>query len=346
MIGKQEIISTLVAASLIPLLAFCQKAEQESNSAALLSVVGLSDPAGSDSSMKDNGVFRELVFPTREICKVSSLDAQEGGGMDIQKVCLNYTASSVTIDLYFYSAVTLGWGDPYIYFYDIYDGEANDLLIFDSGRHFHIVRDRDNNGHFETEVFSGTSITTYDFGKHYRVTVPRGVLPDISSRDVWVYAMSSQDRAPNTGAMHLTAGLSTNTLDPAEGGIDDYRKLKAGYDSTVSYIELELHLPVAALGWGEPYVRLYDPAIGSPDHYMVFWTGSEVTLKQDTNGDGYFETILYSGQTLTQLEGGSRYTFLIPAGLINNMQNKNIWSYSMQSLDRVPDGYNDYMTFP
>lgn len=346
----------LACASLIPLLSFCQQsADRNSEAAALLGLIqpganGTQNTAanaddfhatGIDTRI-DAGISSQLIL--RQVCGVQAYDAQEGGSVDLKQACISYSPSQITMDLYFFAPVTAGWGNPYVYFYDSHDAMARDMLIFDSAQAFHIQRDRDGNGAFETLVFSGSSVAVLDGGHHYTVTLPRGVMPDISSRRIWAYAMSSRDRLPDSGALEFTANVSTAVTDPSEGGADDYSRLKVGYDAGISYIELELYNPVNQLAWGAPYVYLYDPAAGSSGRYLVLWTGTEVQLRQDADGDGAFEALLYSGNSLTRLENGQRFTMILPGGLISDMASKTIWSYSMQSHDRVPDA--GVLTFP
>ncbi|MBN2737457.1 MAG: hypothetical protein JXR70_10790 [Spirochaetales bacterium] len=265
------------------------------------------------------------------------LDPEEGSKPDFQYLYVTYNSSIIYVYLYFYQPVTLSWGSPYVYLYDTLDNNDRDMIIFPSSTSFEIRRDKDANGHFETNVYSGSTVLSYNNGSIYRVSVPKGVFPDIGSRRIWAYSMTSKDRVPNTGYLTFSYNNSTSILDKSEGISPDHSELELGFDDTNSYMELDYHNVVSGLSWGSPYTYIYDLSIQSQRFLIAFNSTTHFNIHQDKDANGHFETLVYTGATGMALDGGKRVTITFPKALIPSLTTKKIWSYSMNSTDRIPD---------
>ena len=302
-----------------------------------------------DCSLDNSGIMEEKdslnlnsadpVINDISLARASSLkiDPQEGSSFDFRYLYVYYNSSYVYVYLFFYAPVSLKWGNPYIYLYDKADNNDRDMIILKSSSSFEIRRDKDHNGHFETSVYSGKSITTYAGGATYKVTIPKGALPDIGSRKIWAYSMGSKDRVPDSGYMEFSHNISTSTTDAAEGVNPDHSELEIGYDDMNSYAELDFHTVVPALVGGSPFIYLYD-LYNSSQRYMVYFSSStNFAIRQDTDSNGHFETLVYTGTSGLKLDGGKRYTITFPNGTIPSLATKKMWSYSMNSKDRIPN---------
>ena len=95
------------------------------------------------------------------------------------------TAFTVTILLYSESEVSPGGHNLYMY------STHHHLINFNS-ESFQLRKDAGADGHFEEVVYSG-AVNKMPDGS-IQITVPAGLVPDISSKRVWAYSQSSRDR--------------------------------------------------------------------------------------------------------------------------------------------------------
>jgi hypothetical protein len=270
-------------------------------------------------------------------------DAQEGTDPDLKNINIYYNSSNVYIYIYFYNAVSIGWGDPYIYLYDTINNNDRDMIIFTSETTYSIRRDQNADGYFETTVYNGTTMIKYNGGLNYTIVIPKSALPDIGSKNIWAYSMTSTDRLPNTGSISFNTNTSTSMTDTVEGVSPDFIEIEAGYDELGSYLEINLNTAISSLSWGNPYIYFYD-TIDAAGRYMIAFNDiNNFEVRQDQNADGYFETYIYSGTSGLLLDSGKRFVITMPLSTIPSLSTKNIWTYSMTSYDRIPD--SGYLTF-
>lgn len=270
-------------------------------------------------------------------------DPREGVNPDFSNLRVTYDAKYITIYMNFYNPTSLQWGNPYIYLYDTIDDSDRDMIIFTSSSTFIVRRDKDGNGHFETLVYKGSSIKSDLKGTVYTVKIPKGVMPDIGSRRVWAYDMTSKDRVPDKGYIEFNTNTSASVTDINEGLTIDHEELEVGYDEHNIYVELDYYQPVSALSWGDPYVRLFDTVIDEQRYIIIFKNNTEYEIRQDVDGNGHNETSVYTGHTVFKLDGGKRYTVTIPLWAIPSVSTKRCWGYTMSLKDLIPN--TGYLTF-
>ena len=117
--------------------------------------------------------------------------------------------------------------------------------------------------------------------------------------------------------------------DKTEGKSPDFRKILVSYDDTTVYVTIVFNSGVDKL-IGADFVYMY-----GTHHDMIRLTSGSFRLERDGAGDGHFEERVYSG-SIRQVPTDA-ITLEIPIEYLPDIAEKEIWAFSMQSRDRVPD---------
>lgn len=147
----------------------------------------------SKDRIPDNGY---LALNT--ITSVMTTDPAEGGYFDFRELEVGFDKNSIYVERDFYTPVA--YIHPHVYFFDK-SGNGDDYMVFVNYDYstFDIRQDNDNNGHWETIVYSGTSGMLLDGNTRYSLVFPKSVIPDIANKKMMSYSISDQDRIPNSG---------------------------------------------------------------------------------------------------------------------------------------------------
>lgn len=124
-------------------------------------------------------------------------------------------------------------------------------------------------------------------------------------------------------------GEETFTTDPEEGSSPDFKQLSVAYDGTDVTITIEYYEDIDITNAGD-FVYLYDT-----NREVVSFGSSSFTVRRDNGADGHFEELLTSGTVTSPAARTLQMTFA--QSHMTDIATKDIWAYSMTSLDRLPD---------
>jgi len=134
---------------------------------------------------------------------------------------------------------------------------------------------------------------------------------------------------PITPIKPITPANSFSADDPSEGGNPDFKKLTMSFDSQSVTVKLEFYSAVQLQNAGN-FVYLY----GNTNDVINFGS-QEFNIRRDNDTNGHFEELLISGN-VTQTNG-TTLELSFPSAIMSDIANKDIWVYSMNSQDRLPD---------
>lgn len=123
--------------------------------------------------------------------------------------------------------------------------------------------------------------------------------------------------------------------DPAEGNSPDFRELTIGVSTDEIIITIDFNTENDITNAGH-FVYLYNT-----NNHMVSFDENTFELRLDSEPNGAFETLVYSG-TVDQPES-TQLQMTIPASNISDIFGKEVWGYSMDSTDRIPDSGSLYI---
>ncbi|MBN2146768.1 MAG: hypothetical protein JW726_05235 [Anaerolineales bacterium] len=140
----------------------------------------------------------QLVDHTRGDCASFSSyivdDPAEGANPDLHRLVVSCNQGMLYITISFYP--DRASQPDFVYLYaEYHDG------LFLRGSTFGLMRDRKVDGLFEESLYTGQVERLSE--DEIRLAVPLEYMPDWASKQVWVYSMSSKDRLPDDGALHL-----------------------------------------------------------------------------------------------------------------------------------------------
>ncbi len=118
-------------------------------------------------------------------------DPSEGTSPDFRTLSVEYSASAIRVTIRLNSAGDASSASGTIYMY----GTDNHQVKFSPGS-FDVRRDAGKDGHFEESMTTGTASVS---GSTIRISFPRRAVPDIATKRIWGYSISSRDRIPNSG---------------------------------------------------------------------------------------------------------------------------------------------------
>ncbi len=143
-----------------------------------------------------NAALGTTLLVTRPATSRTVYDGSGGGSPDFRQLTVAHTDNQVTIDIRFNRASDLANAGHNVYLYGTY----RDTINF-SRSNFSLRRDNDSNGHFETNLTSG-SVTQLN-STTLRIQFRSSYLPDIHTKRVWAYSQTSRDRIPNSGHLQM-----------------------------------------------------------------------------------------------------------------------------------------------
>jgi TIR domain len=122
--------------------------------------------------------------------ELAAHDGSEGVMPDFQTLTVRYDDEAVYITLALIGLDKIT-GSEFIYM----RGTHFDLVRLLPGS-FRIERDNDRDGLFEEVIYAGATDNT--IASAIAIRIPIVYLPDISTKEIWVYSMNSQDRLPDS----------------------------------------------------------------------------------------------------------------------------------------------------
>jgi hypothetical protein len=134
---------------------------------------------------------------------------------------------------------------------------------------------------------------------------------------------------PTRGSRSLTTIHETFVEDKFEGKSPDFRMLIVSYDDETVYVTLTFNSGINRIGAGD-FVYLY-----GTHHDMIRLGQKSFGVERDGGGDGHFEERVYSG-SVTKIASDT-ISMEIPLEHLPDICEKQVWGYSMQSKDRIPD---------
>jgi hypothetical protein len=144
-----------------------------------------------------------------------------------------------------------------------------------------------------------------------------------------------------TPAASLTAtSIASKELaarDKSEDIMPDFLTLAVRYDDQAVHITVVAH-GIEKLGGSHIYMYgVHRDSISLFDETF--------NISRDNDADGYFEELIYLGGT--EYYGSSSISVHIPIEYMPDISIKEIWVYSQESLDSLPDGApNERLRFP
>jgi hypothetical protein len=124
--------------------------------------------------------------------------------------------------------------------------------------------------------------------------------------------------------------VSQSLTDPNEGVGPDFRSLHIDYDDQLITITLVFYRDLAPLG-PRDFIYLH----GSQND-MIRLGHTGFRLERDEDGDGgYFETAVYAGDL--DMIASDTMRLHIPRSYVLDIADKEVWGYSMNSHDQIPD---------
>jgi hypothetical protein len=152
---------------------------------------------------------------------IKNLDRQEGGVPDLKSLTLKVDAANAIVNVVFYESYNTHWGDIYIYMYG--EGKCRYNLILKSPTKYLLLKNKDADEQFETEVTSG-SVAAGDNNRSFTMRLPLNLFHPCKVKRMWAYCMTSKDRLPDTGSLVIDIEGYSN-LDPKEGSTRDLKNL-------------------------------------------------------------------------------------------------------------------------
>lgn len=141
--------------------------------------------------------------------------------------------------------------------------------------------------------------------------------------------------APSRPSRIFRTVVSQSLTDPNEGVGPDFRSLHIDYDDQLITITLVFYRDLAPLG-PRDFIYLH----GSQND-MIRLSHTGFRLERDEDGDGgYFETAVYAGDL--DMIASDTMRLHIPRSYMLDIADKEVWGYSMNSHDQIPDGNGVY----
>jgi hypothetical protein len=150
-----------------------------------------------------------------------------------------------------------------------------------------------------------------------------------------VIALMRGSSAPSRPSRIFGTLVSQSLTDPNEGVGPDFRSLHIEYDDQLITVTLVFYRDLAPLG-PRDFIYLY-----GRQNDMIRLSHTGFRLERDEDGDGgHFETAVYAGDL--DMIASDTMRLHIPRSYMPDIADKEVWGYSMNSRDQIPDGNGVY----
>jgi hypothetical protein len=147
----------------------------------------------------DGNTFTGCEPPEEEslpVTEYSITDPAEGSIPDFRNLTIGVSTDGIIITIDFEIDSVIGNTGNFVYMSNTY----HHMVDFDENS-FELYLDDDQNGLFETLLYSGTAHQPES--TRLQMTIPATQIPDITGKEVWGYSMTSTDRIPDSGYLNL-----------------------------------------------------------------------------------------------------------------------------------------------